>query len=135
MQIHEDETAAGINRPSSAIAGVLWLFSFILILSAGCHSEPENTWGMVIDKHHEPESTWTQTIPVRSGEMTTTVPVIHTDDEDWILVVRGWTQHGEETTEEFHVDSQTYESIRIGDQFEYVPSKVDLEDPVQKREK
>jgi len=134
MQIQEDETAEGINRASSAMAGVLGLLSSILILSAGCHSKPEITRGTVIDKHHEPESTWTQTIPVRSGEMTTTVPVIHTDDEDWILVVRGRTRHGEETTEEFYVTPQTYERIRIGDEFEYDSSTSELDDPLQKSE-
>lgn len=43
--------------------------------------------GTLITKIHEPEESWVQLMPIVTDKTTTTIPIVHNDDEDWIFVI------------------------------------------------
>ena len=74
--------------------------------------------GTVVNKHYEPERTYLQMMPIviSNGKTTTTmlIPYYITDNEDYVLHVKGYYK-GEEIKEEVYVTKECYNSLQNGD--------------------
>ena len=121
-----------------AIAILAWCILLLWSLLS-CNSGPEITEGDVSGKRHEPERTWVQVVPVvmSTGKATTImpIPIIHFDDEDWVVTIRGENEDGKLVTQEFFVSQVVYDAVSVGSYYVFDEDSAQSEDPVSKRRK
>lgn len=102
------------------IAAIL-LAVFLLVLLVGC--SPRITSGEVIAKEYTPARTTLRLVPVvtSNGKTTTTtmIPVYHHYPDSWKVTISGPDESGELVQETFLVEKAVYDSVSIGDEFEY----------------
>lgn len=111
------------------------LLVFILFLSA---CSPKITSGEVYDKEYREAFVTVSVYPVvtYNGKTSTTTMVPYTVyyPERWVIFIKSF-EDGEWITEDFYVSEAVYNSIRIGDMFEYDENRGDLTDEPHTKEK
>ena len=111
------------------------LLVFVLFLSA---CSPKITSGEVYDKEHRDAFVTVSAYPVvtYNGKTSTTTMVPYTVyyPERWVIFIKSF-EDGEWITEDFYVSEAVYNSIRVGDMFEYDESRGDLTDEPYTKEK
>lgn len=101
-----------MNRILKALLPVLTVLCIL-----GCEEKPILE-GTIIAKRYEPENSYTimQTFFI-SENQSITVPLTVYDDEDFILVLEGYTAAGIRGKQELYVTRTIYEITHIGDSF------------------
>lgn len=94
-----------------------------LIILSGCSDKI--TSGEIIDKKYTPAYTQTIIVPVTvyTGKSTTVIPVPYTYhyNDTWTVTIRNWNDELKKyDTATYRIDKDTFDSITIGGQFEYV---------------
>ena len=111
------------------------LLAFVLFLSA---CSLKITSGEVYDKEHRDAFTTVSLYPliISNGKTTTTTMVPYTVyyPERWVIFIKSF-EDGEWITEDFYVSEAVYNSINIGDMFEYDENRGDLTDEPHTKEK
>ena len=111
------------------------LLVLILFLSA---CSPKITSGEVYDKEHRDAFVTVFFYPVvtYNGKTSTTKMVPYTVyyPERWVIFIKSF-EDGEWLTEDFYVSETVYNSINIGDMFEYDENRGDLKDEPYTKEK
>ena len=111
------------------------LLVFILFLSA---CSPKITSGNVYDKEYRKAFVTVSVCPVvtYNGKTSTTTMVPYTVyyPERWVVFIKS-LEDGEWITEDFYVSEAVYNSINIGDMFEYNENRGDLTDEPHTKEK
>lgn len=111
------------------------LLVFVLFLSA---CSPKITSGEVYDKEYREAFATVSIYPVvtYNGKTSTTTYVPYTIyyPERWVIFIRSF-EDGEWITEDFYVSEAVYNSINIGDMFEYDENRGDLTDEPHTKEK
>lgn len=111
------------------------LLVFVLFLSA---CSPKITSGEVYDKEYREAFTTVSFYPliISNGKTTTTTMVPYTvyHPERWVIFIKSF-EDGEWLTEDFYVSESVYNSISIGDMFEYDENRCDLTDEPYTKEK
>ena len=111
------------------------LLVFVLFLSA---CSPKITSGEVYAKEYREAFTTVSTYPmiISSGKTTTTIMVPYTVyyPERWVIFIKSFEDE-EWITEDFYVSEAVYNSINIGDMFEYDENRGDLTDEPYTKEK
>ena len=111
------------------------LLVFVLFLSA---CSPKITSGEVYDKEYREAFTTVSFYPliISNGKTTTTTMVPYTVyyPERWVIFIKSF-EDGEWITEDFYVSEAVYNSINIGDMFEYDENRGDLKDEPYTKEK
>lgn len=111
------------------------LIVFVLFLSA---CSPKITSGEVYDKEHRDAFVTVSVYPVvtYNGKTSTTTMVPYTVyyPERWVIFIKSF-EDGEWITEDFYVAEAVYNSINIGDMFEYDENRGDLTDEPHTKEK
>ena len=114
-------------------------FIFVLILIfllSAC--SPKITSGEVYDKEHRDAFVTVSMYPVvtYNGKTSTTTMVPYTVyyPERWVIFIKSF-EDGEWLTEDFYVSETVYNSINIGDMFEYDENRGDLTDEPYTKEK
>ena len=111
------------------------LLVFVLFLSA---CSPKITSGEVYDKEHRDAFFTVSVYPVvtYNGKTSTTIMVPYTVyyPERWVIFIKSF-EGGEWLTEDFYVSESVYNSISIGDMFEYDENRGDLTDEPHTKEK
>ena len=111
------------------------LLVFVLFLSA---CSPKITSGEVYDKEYREAFTTVSFYPliISNGKTTTTTMVPYTVyyPERWAIFIKSF-EDGEWITEDFYVSEAVYNSINIGDMFEYDENRGDLTDEPYIKEK
>ena len=114
---------------------IILLLVSALFLS-GC--SPKITSGKVYDKEHKDAFVTVAVYPVVTSnrKTTTTMMIPHTVyfPERWIVYVESF-ENGEKITEDFYVSESVYNSINIGDMFEYDEKRGDLEEEPYRKER
>lgn len=114
---------------------ILGLLVFVLFLSA---CSPKITSGEVYDKEYREAFTTVSFYPliISNGKTTTTTMVPYTVyyPERWVIFIKSF-EDGEWITEDFYVSGAVYNSINIGDMFEYDENRGDLTDEPYTKEK
>ena len=104
------------------------LLIFVLFLSA---CSPKITSGEVYDKEHRDAFVTASVYPVVTyngkTSITTMVPYTVYYPERWVIFIKSF-EDGEWITEDFYVSEAVYNSISIGDMFEYDENRGDLTD-------
>lgn len=104
-------------RRNGLAAMIACLLPMLLATLAGCGS-PMPDGVTVTGKRHEPARHYTTMVPVSTGRSTVLVPVVHHDDEDWVLIV-SWVDLSHDPPRErsgvLYVDQATYERVEVGD--------------------
>jgi hypothetical protein len=59
--------------------------SFLVLVLVNCGAALRR--GTLIDKVYEPEETWVQMMPIVTAKTTSLIPIVHTDDEDWVFII------------------------------------------------
>ena len=95
----------------------------MLIILSGCSDKI--TSGEIIDKKYTPAYTQTIIVPVAiyTGKSTTVIPVPYTYyyNDTWTVTIRNWNDELKKyDTATYRIDKDTFDSITIGGQFEYV---------------
>jgi hypothetical protein len=107
----------------------------VLFLSA---CSPKITSGEVYDKEHRDAFVTVSVYPVvtYNGKTSTTTMVPYTVyyPERWVIFIKSF-EDGEWITEDFYVSETVYNSINIGDMFEYDENRGDLTDEPHTKEK
>ena len=96
----------------SGFVGLLLLIVIILVISE--HNKPVVTSGRVVNKYHDPAHEWYSFVPIMVGKIFIMIPMYHFDDEDWVLVLKGTDQHGEQSEGELYVSRKTWNKVRVG---------------------
>lgn len=108
---------------------------FVLFLSA---CSPKITSGEVYAKEYREAFTTLSFYPliISDGKTTTTTMVPYTVyyPERWVIFIKSF-EDGEWLTEDFYVSESVYNSISIGDMFEYDENRGDLTDEPYTKEK
>jgi len=104
---------------------ILFLLMLVATLLSACGST--EVAGMVVNKIYEPARRWTQFIPMPMGKTMMLVPVVHYDDEDFILVVY---DKEEDKLHHLYVDERTWNSFEEKD-YVIMPSEYQ-DDPIEK---
>lgn len=111
------------------------LLVLVLFLSA---CSPTITSGYVCGKEYREAHTTVSVFPliVSNGKTMTTIMVPYTAyyPERWVIFIKSF-QDGEWLTEDFYVSEAVYNSINIGDMFEYDANRGDLEEEPYIKEK
>ena len=111
------------------------LLAFVLFLSA---CSPKITSGEVYDKEHRDAFVTVSFYPVGiyNGKTSTTTMIPYTVyyPERWVIFIKSF-EDGEWLTEDFYVSESVYNSISIGDMFEYDENRGDLTDEPHTKEK
>lgn len=111
------------------------LLVFVLLLSA---CSPKITSGEVYDKEYREAFVTVSVYPVvtYNGKTSTTTMVPYTVyyPERWVVFIKSF-EDGEWITEDFYVSEAVYNSISIGDMFEYDENRGDLTDEPHTKEK
>lgn len=111
------------------------LLVFVLFLSA---CSPKITSGEVYEKEHRDAFVTVSVYPVvtYNGKTSTTTMVPYTVyyPERLVIFIKSF-EDGEWITEDFYVSETVYNSISIGDMFEYDESRGDLTDEPHTKEK
>mgnify|MGYP003292093251 FL=1 len=111
------------------------LVALVLLLSA---CSPKITSGEVYDKEHRDAFVTVSVYPVvtYNGKTCTTTMVPYTVyyPERWVIFIKSF-EDGEWLTEDFYVSESVYNSINIGDMFEYDKNRGDLTDEPHTKEK
>lgn len=111
------------------------LLAFVLFLSA---CSPKITSGEVYDKEYREAFTTVSFYPliISNGKTTTTTMVPYTVyyHERWVIFIKSF-EDGEWITEDFYVSEAVYNSINIGDMFEYDENRGDLTEEPHTKEK
>ena len=114
---------------------ILVLVVLVLLLSA---CSPKITSGEVYDKEYRKAFTTVSFYPliISNGKTTTTTMVPYTIyyPERWVIFIKSF-EDGEWLTEDFYVSETVYNSLSIGDMFEYDESRGDLPDEPYTKEK
>ena len=72
--------------------------------------------GHICKKEIEPANSYTYMMPIKVGDVTTFVPVIIHDNEDYIIYVEGKeVKSGDIIIKKYYVSKGTYDESRIGD--------------------
>ena len=94
--------------------------------------------GEVYDKEHRDAFTTVSLYPliISNGKTTTTTMVPYTVyyPERWVIFIKSF-EDGEWITEDFYVSEAVYNSINIGDMFEYDENRGDLTDEPYTKQK
>ena len=111
------------------------LLAFVLFLSA---CSPKITSGEVYDKEYREAFVTVSVYPVvtYNGKTSTTIMVPYTVyyPERWVIFIKSF-EDGEWITEDFYVSETVYNSISIGDMFEYDENRGDLTEEPYTKEK
>lgn len=111
------------------------LLVFVLLLSA---CSPKITSGEVCDKEYREAFVTVSFYPVvtYNGKTSTTMMVPYTVryPERWVVFIKSF-EDGKCITEDFYVSEAVYNSISIGDMFEYDENRGDLTDEPYTKEK
>ena len=114
---------------------ILVLAALVLLLSA---CSPKITSGEVYDKEHRDAFVTVSFYPLvtYNGKTSTTTMVPYTVyyPERWVIFIKSF-EDGEWLTEDFYVSETVYNSINIGDMFEYDENRGDLTDEPYTKEK
>lgn len=106
------------------------LLALIVFLFSSC--SPEITKGKVIEKEYRPSSSRLIMMPISTGKTIVSVPYYIRHPERYVVVITAIVE-GESVTEDFYVSKEVYDSLSIGDIFEYDDSRGDLcEEPSTK---
>ena len=112
-----------------------WSIALVAVLVLACGDSI--TEGEIYQLVHEPERTWIALIPITTcvGKpvicTTTMIPVIHYDDEDWVVSVRQWSdEKGRFLTASFYVPQTVYSELHEGQWFAMCDS-CESDDPVR----
>lgn len=116
------------------VLSLILVLCLVIICLAGC--SPKITSGEVYDKEHRNAFTTVSVYPliISNGKTTTTIMVPYTVyyPERWVVFIKSF-EDGEWITEDFYVSETVYNSINIGDMFEYNEDRGDLkEEPYTK---
>ena len=107
----------------------------VLLLSA---CSPKITSGEVYEKEYREAFTTVSFYPliISNGKTTTTIMVPYTVyyPERWVIFIKSF-EDGKWLTEDFYVSEAVYNSINIGDMFEYDANRGDLEEEPYTKEK
>ena len=93
----------------------------LLLPLQGC-AGAKISMGEVYEKQHEPEDDSLVMIPIVSSSgktsLTTMIPVVVHDDEDWIVCIRQWNDEEQRfDTNRLSVTREVYEQVALGDWF------------------
>jgi hypothetical protein len=110
----------------------------LLLLLCFCSCGNKITHGEVYEKEHREAYTTVMFIPITISNgksiSTTMVPYIIRYPERWVIHIR--EANGEEwVTEDFYVSKEIYDTIEIGDMFEYDEERGDLQEEPYTKEK
>lgn len=90
------------------------LIPILSVVFASCEKPLKK--GQIVKMFYEPERTWTEVqynIPLKMP-----MTQYHTDDEDFVIMVKGW--NGDDTvTQRFEVCKNDYDSSFVGDFIEF----------------
>ena len=115
---------------------ILLTFLVCLLFLSAC--SPKITSGEVYDKEHRESFTTVSLYPliISNGKTTTTTMVPYTVyyPERWVIFIKSF-EDGEWMKEDFYVSESVYNSISIGDMFEYDANRGDLTDEPYTKEK
>ncbi len=116
------------------IGGVLVLFlSLLILLIVSEINKPVVTSGRIVRKYHEPAQEWYSFMPLMIGKVIILIPMYHFDDEDWVLVLEGADQHGEQSEGELYVSRKTWNRVKVGQHYTIGAgdSTIDTDDEVE----
>jgi hypothetical protein len=89
--------------------------------------------GTLISKVHEPEESWVQVLPIVSDKTTTTIPIVHSDDEDWIFVIEN-RSGGKVRQRKIYVTAEIFARHQEGDWIEIANlESISDKDPTRKQ--
>ena len=99
---------------------LLGLFSTLFL---SCEHELKE--GIIINKYEEPERTYLYMMPiphtVSSGKTTSTyftyIPIIMHDDRDFVIIIHGLTDNGQEKDERFYLPQSIFDQLKLGQHF------------------
>lgn len=97
-------------RLGSELRQVVGVILAALLLSSCNHLEK----GKVVKKIYEPSNTYPIFIPMRIGRVTTLIPMIMHDDEDFILEISG-IHNSDTLNERVYVTKNCYNNLSVGD--------------------
>ena len=83
---------------------------------------PKLTAGEVINKHYEPARTYVAMMPIATSTgkttITTMVPYVIYDNEDWVVTIGGTREDGEYDTKRIYITESYFNSVEYGDWIE-----------------
>jgi hypothetical protein len=91
-------------------------FGYILLVVAISSCCRPIDKGKIISKRYEPFRTYYYTSTVMVGKVPIMTTQLGTDDEDWIITVKGIVEK-DTIIQEFYITQSYYNSISIGDNF------------------
>jgi hypothetical protein len=100
------------------IGGILaLLLAFLVLLVVSEINKPVVTSGRIVRKYHDPAYEWYSFMPLMVGKVIIMIPIYHFDDEDWVLVLEGTDQHGEQSDGELYVSRKTWNKVKVGQHY------------------
>ena len=114
------------------------LMVLITCLSVFCSCGNKITEGEVHEKEYREEFTTIMSFPlvISNGKTTTTtiIPYVVHYPERYVIHIKAF-QDGEWVTEDFYVSKDVYDTINVGDMFEYDEERGDLQDEPYTKER
>jgi hypothetical protein len=96
--------------------------ALLLVLLSGCSRKI--TSGEVIEKSFTPAHSSVMMIPVvrTIGKVTSTtiIPYVYHYSDRYIVKISGYNKDGERDTASYRVEKAVFETVELGDEFEYV---------------
>jgi len=103
------------------IALLVFLVVLVVVLIIIVLNQPVVTDGVIVDMRHEDSMIWYTYMPMKVGVVTIFIPMMHFDDEDWILTLKGKDQKGEDAIADLYVPKSVYLKVRIGMHYKMQP--------------
>lgn len=89
--------------------------------------------GKVIIKRYEPRRQWTQMIMMPCGKSFMMIPMVHIDDEDWVVTIGKFEKGKKYRTKDLYVTKNFYNNIQKGDYIDVRERKdIKYRDEIQK---
>jgi hypothetical protein len=92
--------------------------------------------GRLVAKIYEPEEDWVQMMPVVTGKTTAVVPIVHSDDEDWVFLIEDTPKGSQKSRQRrITVSQEVFDRHQEGDWVEVADlgEPRDKEKPAQAR--
>ncbi len=94
---------------------IIVILTFLIV---SCHHIEK---GHISEKEYEPSRMYTVLMPMRIGKITTLIPYMIYDNEDYILTIES-EENGKLIHENIYVTKDYYNSLNIGDQWCRTPN-------------
>lgn len=87
--------------------------------------------GKVVAKRHEPERHWMQFHHVQIGQALYLVPIFHSDDEGWILIIEATDEKGKTRQGCINLSKAMWDKVKIGDRYSAAVEELEYHDVSQ----